>query len=111
MRKRRKTLIKWAIPVIFLTLVFGFGTFGRPEAAGTLLAHPSGPVLLITLVLCGVGALYAAFEFVAGKIDERRQDRLQAEVDRKAIARRRERSLKPGRSDQRADGCSIVDDA
>lgn len=82
MPKRRKALIKWAILVILLPLVFGFGTFGRT-------------VLLMLIVLCGARALYAVFELVAGQIDERRQDRLQAEFDRKAIAERREQSLKP----------------
>lgn len=71
MPKRRKALIKWAILVILLPLVFGFGTFGRT-------------VLLMLIVLCGARALYAVFELVAGQIDERRQDRLQAEFDRHA---------------------------
>ena len=82
MPKRRKSLIKWAILVILLPLVFGFGTFGQT-------------VLLMIIVLCGARVLYAVFELVAGQIDERRQDRLQAEFDRKAIAERREQSLKP----------------
>lgn len=98
MPKRRKTLIRWTILVILLTLVFGFGTFGRA-------------VLLIAIVLCGARALHAAFELVAGKIDERRQDRLQAEFDRKAIAERREQSLKPEQRAERGDGSSITDDA
>ena len=98
MRKRRKALLRWAVLVILLTLVFGFGTFGRA-------------VLLIAIVLCGARALHAAFELVAGKIDERRQDRLRAERDRKAIAERREQSLKPEQRAGRGDGGSIMDDA
>lgn len=82
MPKRRKSLVKWAILVILLPLVFGFGTFGRT-------------VLLMIIVLCGARALDAVFELVAGQIDEHRQDRLQAEFDRKAIAERREQSSKP----------------
>lgn len=90
MPKRPKTLAKWAIPVT-LFLVIGFGTFGRA-------------VLWVLIVLCGAWALSAAFELVVCKIHERRQDRLQAEFDRKAIAGRRERSLKPEQLAGRGDG-------